>query len=77
MAKVTMYTTPTCGYCKLAKSFFQEHNVEYEEKDVAVDQAAREEMITKSSQMGVPVIDIDGNIVVGFDQAKLTQLLGV
>ena len=77
MPKVTIYTTPTCGYCKVAKSFFQENSVEYEEKDVAVDQAAREEMVTKSNQMGVPVIDIDGNIVIGFDQAKLSQLLGV
>jgi glutaredoxin 3 len=77
MAKVIIYSTPTCGYCKVAKSFFQEHNVEFEEKDVAVDQAAREEMVAKSSQMGVPVIDIDGNIVIGFDQARLSQLLDI
>lgn len=77
MPKVIMYTTPTCGYCKVAKSFFEENEVEFEEKDVVTDQVAREEMVTKSNQMGVPVIDIDGNIVVGFDQARLTQLLGV
>jgi len=77
MPKVIIYSTPTCGYCNLAKDFFKENNVEYEEKDVAVDEAAREEMVNKSNQMGVPVIDVDGNVVVGFDQARLSQLLGV
>jgi glutaredoxin-like YruB-family protein len=77
MSKVIIYTTPTCGYCKLAKSFFQENNVEFEEKDVAIDQAAREEMVNKTNQMGVPVIDVDGNVVIGFDQARLSQLLGM
>jgi len=77
MPKVIIYSTPTCGYCNLAKDFFKENNVEYEEKDVAVDEAAREDMVNKSNQMGVPVIDVDGNVVVGFDQARLSQLLGV
>lgn len=75
--KVTIYTTPTCGYCKMAKSFFKENNVEYEEKDVTQDASARDEMIKKSGQMGVPVIDIDGEIIVGFDKAKLSQLMGI
>lgn len=77
MANVTIYSTPTCPYCKMAKAFFQEHNVAYQEKDVAVDEQARNEMLEKSGQMGVPVIDIDGNIVVGFDKKQISQLIGV
>jgi glutaredoxin-like YruB-family protein len=77
MPKITIYTTPTCGYCKMAKEFFKNHNVDYEEKDVSVDQAAVEEMIHKSGQMGVPVIDIDGQIVVGFNEEKLSSLLNI
>jgi glutaredoxin len=61
----------------MAKAFFQEHNVAYQEKDVAVDEQARNEMLEKSGQMGVPVIDIDGNIVVGFDKKQISQLIGV
>lgn len=77
MAQVKIYTTPTCVYCKMAKQFFKEHNVEYQEADVAKDAAEREEMIKKSGQLGVPVIDIDGELVIGFDQAKLSELLGI
>lgn len=75
--KVLIYSTPNCSYCKMTKTFFREKNVAYEEKDVFVDTQAREEMIGKSGQMGVPVIDIDGQIVVGFDKSRLVQLLGV
>jgi len=77
MRNVTIYTTPTCVYCKRTKAFFGEHNVHYQEKDVASDSAAREEMIKKSEQMGVPVIDIDGTIIVGFDQPRLAELLDI
>ena len=77
MQKIIIYTTPICVYCKMAKTFFKEHNVVYEEKDVAIDAAARDEMISKSNQMGVPVIDVDGQIVVGFDKSHLSQLIGV
>ncbi len=77
MAKVTIYSTPTCVYCKMAKEFFTKNNVAYEEHDVASDLKAREEMFTKSHQMGVPVIDIDNQIVVGFDQKTLEGLLGL
>lgn len=77
MAKVTIYTTPTCVYCKMAKAFFAQNNVSYEEKNVMTDMKAREEMVNKSQQMGVPVIDVDNNIVVGFDQKTLEQLLGI
>ena len=75
MAKVIIYTTPTCVYCKMAKEYFAKHNVAYEEKDVAADALARDEMVQKSGQLGVPVIDIDGKIVVGFDEPALKELL--
>lgn len=74
---VTIYTTPTCVYCRMAKQFFAEHGIVYEERDVIADEAARDEMVRKSGQMGVPVIDIDGKIVVGFDRDRLVELLKV
>ncbi|MDP3697399.1 MAG: glutaredoxin family protein [Candidatus Taylorbacteria bacterium] len=77
MPKVTIYTTPTCVYCKMTKAFFKEHNVEYEEKDVSTDTKAQEEMVAKSNQMGVPVIDIDGELIVGFDEEKISKLLNI
>lgn len=77
MANVLIYTTPTCVYCRAAKEFFKEHNVVYEEKDVAKDEQARNDMVKKSGMMAVPVIDIQGTIVLGFDRAKVSQLLGI
>lgn len=77
MPKVTIYTTPTCVFCKMTKAFFKEHSVVYEEKDVSTDATARDEMIAKSNQMGVPVIDIDGELTVGFDKERLSQLLHI
>lgn len=77
MAKVTIYSTPVCVYCKMAKEFFAKNNVAYEELNVASDLKAREEMVGKSHQLGVPVIDIDGTIIVGFDQKKLESALGL
>ncbi len=77
MAKVTIYSTPTCGYCKLAKEFFQENNVDFEEFDVAADEVKRNEMIEKSGQMGVPVIYVDDEMIIGFDKARVTELLGL
>ena len=77
MQKIIIYTTPTCVYCKMAKAFFKEHNVTYEERDVSLDTKAQEEMIAKSNQLGVPVIDIDGQVTVGFDKAKLSELLHI
>ncbi|MBI4160265.1 glutaredoxin family protein, partial [Candidatus Wolfebacteria bacterium] len=72
-----IYTTPTCVYCKMTKAFFKENNVEYEEKDVSTDRAAADEMIQKSGQMAVPVLDIDGQILVGFDKEGLSRLLNI
>ncbi len=73
--KVVIYTTPECAYCKMTKEFFRQNNISYEEKDVSVDDKAREEMVTRSGQLGVPVIDIDGRIIVGFDEAAMKELL--
>jgi len=79
MKNVTIYTTSACIYCKMTKEFFAEHNIEYTEKNVATDQAAAQEMIDKSGQMGVPVtiISVDGKdeVVVGFDEERLTASL--
>jgi len=75
--KVVIYTTPECAYCKMAKEFFRQNNISYEEKDVSVDDKAREEMVEKSGQLGAPVVDIDGRIIVGFDKEALSELLGV
>ncbi len=77
MAKVIMYTTPTCVYCKMAKEFFKAHDVAYDEHDVAQDAAAQKEMFDKSHQMGVPVIDVNGEIIVGFDKGTLKKALGI
>lgn len=75
MPKVIIYTTPTCVYCKMAKKFLKEHNVAYGEKDLTIDEKARDELVKKSGQLGVPVIDIDGKIIVGFDEVALKGLL--
>lgn len=77
MKNVSVYTTPTCQYCKMAKEFFQANNVNYSEHDVAADEAMRNEMVEKSGQMGVPVIDIEGEIIVGFDEPRIKEVLGL
>jgi len=74
---VKIYTTPTCQYCLMAKEFFKANKVNYEEYNVAVDEKAREEMIAKSHQMGVPVIDIEGEIIVGFNRPEIKRALGL
>lgn len=80
-AQVTLYSTPTCPYCKMAKEFFQHHDVEFISYNVADDQAKAEEMLHKTSQSGVPVIVIkkadSEDVVVGFDQQKISELLGI
>ena len=77
MHKITIYTTPTCVYCKMTKALFEKNNVKYTEFNVAQDAKAREEMVHKSGQLGVPVTEIDGQIVVGFEEVKLKELLGI
>ena len=75
MAKVLIYSTPTCPYCKQAKAYFKENNLEFEDIDVSDDAAKATEMQEKSSQLGVPVIDIDGKILVGFNKTELEEAL--
>ncbi|MDP2650869.1 MAG: glutaredoxin family protein [bacterium] len=77
MAKVRIYSTPSCVYCKMAREFFDKHGVGYEDHDVAANQEALKEMIDKSHQMGVPVIDVDGQIFVGFNRSGLEKVLGI
>jgi glutaredoxin 3 len=75
--KVLIYSTPTCHFCHIAKDFFAEKGITYEEYNVATDLAKRQEMVDKSGQMGVPVIDIEGDIIVGFDEEAITSKLGL
>ncbi|MBI4186722.1 MAG: glutathione S-transferase N-terminal domain-containing protein [Chloroflexi bacterium] len=74
-AKVVVYSTPTCPYCKRAKDYLTRKGIAYQEFNVAEDREKAREMIEKSGQMGVPVIVVDNDLVVGFDQAKLDKLL--
>ncbi len=75
--KVKVYSTAFCPYCVTVKEFLKSLGVKFEEIDVSQDGAAQREMIEKSGQMGVPVIEIDGKIVVGFDREKISQILNI
>lgn len=77
MKKVEIYSTPTCHFCHMAKDFFTANNVEFTNYDVSTDEARRSEVIERSGQMGVPVIFIDGEMVIGFDEGKIKSLLGL
>lgn len=82
MKKVTIYTTPTCGFCAMTKRFFKEHKVAYTEKDVSAGVAVAQEMIDRSGQMGVPVTVITDEsgketLIVGFDRPRLATALGL
>ncbi len=77
MKSVTIYSSPTCHHCHAAKEFFTKHNIAFTDRDVATDTTAVTEAVEKSGQMGVPVIDIDGEVVVGFDEATLKKLLEI
>lgn len=73
---IKIYTTDSCPWCDKAKSYLKSQNLEFTELNVQDDMEAREEMIKKSRQMGVPVLDIDGNIIVGFDKPAILKALG-
>jgi len=77
MKKVKIYSTPTCHYCHVAKDFLKEKGIKYEEFNVSTDLAKRKEMMEISGQMGVPVIDIGGQITVGFNEEVILELLGL
>jgi len=74
---VKIYTTSTCPYCEMAKDFLKENKIQYTEIDVGRDREKADEMIKKSRQMGVPVIEINGEIVIGFDKKRISELLGI
>lgn len=77
MNTVTIYSTPVCHFCHAAKDFFKENNVEYVEHDVAADLEKRTEMIDITGQMGVPVIRIGDDVIIGFDEPKIKELLAL
>jgi len=74
---VMVYSTPTCPYCIRVKQFLKDNNVAYQDIDVSSDQAKAEEMTSKSGQLGVPIIDINGQVIVGFDKGKIKKALGL
>jgi glutaredoxin 3 len=74
---ITIYTTPTCAFCHMAKEYLKVHNFPFSEKDAAADQSIAQELYDKSGQLGVPVIDIDGEIIVGFDRPRIDKALGL
>lgn len=77
MTNITVYSTTTCPWCKKAKQLMDDNKITYTERNVAIDAAARSDMVKKSGQLGVPVIDIDGQIIVGYDETKIKELLSI
>jgi glutaredoxin-like YruB-family protein len=75
--KVTVYSTPTCPFCVRAKQYLKDNNIQFEDIDVSENHEKAQEMIKKSGQMGVPVLEIDGTIIVGFDKEKIKETLGI
>jgi glutaredoxin-like YruB-family protein len=75
--RVIVFSTPTCTYCTAAKKYFREKGIKFKDVDVSRDMAAARDMVRRSGQQGVPVIDIGGKIVVGFDRTKINKYLGI
>ena len=75
--KVLIFTTPTCSWCKRAMKYFREHNIKFKQIDVSRDPVAARDMQKMSGQMGVPVIKIGKEVIVGFDKPKIDKLLGI
>ncbi len=73
---VTLYSTPSCGYCRVAKDYLRKKGVQFTEHNVASDPRKADEMVRKSGQMGVPVLDINGRVVIGFNQSEIDRALG-
>jgi glutaredoxin 3 len=74
---VRLFVTPGCAYCFTLKEFLKEHNIKFEEVDVSKNKKAREEMIERTGKMEVPVVEIDGQIIVGFDKEKISKILKI
>ncbi len=77
MAKIIVYSTPVCPYCNMAKDFLKQNKLAFQEIDVSKDQKAAEHMVAVSGQMGVPVLEIGKDIIVGFDVAKIKKALNL
>lgn len=77
MKTAIVYSTPTCVWCNRAKEYLRQNHVDFVDLDVSRSRDAAQEMVKKSGQMGVPVLEIDGNIIVGFDRRRIDQLLGL
>ena len=77
MPNVKVYSTSTCPYCVMAKEFLKKNNIQFEDINVGINPKAGQELIDKSGQMGVPVLDIDGQIIVGFDKDAISKALGL
>lgn len=77
MKNVVVYSTEACVYCRMAKDFFMENKIDFTEKDVYMDEEARNEMVKMTGQSGVPVIVIDDEVIIGFDKGKIKELLGI
>jgi len=77
MKNIKIYSTPTCHFCHLAKDYLSAHNIKFTDYNVATDLEKRKEMLDKTGQMGVPVIDVDGKIMIGFEESKLAELLDI
>ncbi len=73
--EVIIYTTPTCSWCQAAKDYLRAREIEFEEVDVSADPDRAREMVERSGQYGVPVLEIDGEMIVGFDRARIDELL--
>jgi glutaredoxin-like YruB-family protein len=76
-SKIRIFSTPSCPYCITLKQFLKQHDFEFEDIDVSKDEKSLEEMIQKSGQMGVPVVDIGNQIIVGFDKPKIVEILNI
>lgn len=77
MAKIIIYSAPWCVYCKMVKQYLDEKKIKYTELDVSSDDKAKDEMIEKSGQLGIPVVDIDGKIIIGFDKPAINAALNI
>lgn len=75
--KIRIYSTPTCTYCIILKKYLSEKGIDYEDLDVSENEEAQKEMIEKTKQMGVPVLDIEGEIIIGFDKEKIDKILNL
>lgn len=75
--RVIVFTSPTCGYCNAVKQYLRQNRIRFKEVDVSCDHRAARDMVRRSGQMGVPVVDIGGKIVVGFNRPRINKLLGI